>query len=75
MKSSSAMLLSLPEHTECPGPDKLQNVFEHLVEENVTERVSFKQWISTDRSTHGANVKPSACGEHISLFLSKRLIL
>jgi hypothetical protein len=58
MQSSSTVLFSQV-CTECPGSDKLQNLLENLLEENATEHVAIKQWISTDRSTYETTVKPS----------------
>jgi hypothetical protein len=43
------------ECSECTGLGKLQN----LLEENVIEHVTLKQWISTDRSTLETIAKPS----------------
>jgi hypothetical protein len=37
----------------------LQNLLENLIEENAIEHVTFKQWMSTDRSTPEITVKPS----------------
>jgi hypothetical protein len=46
--------------TECPGPDKLQILLGNLLEDNdATEHVTFKHWISTYRLTPEATVKPS----------------
>jgi hypothetical protein len=52
----TALLPSLQGQTECPALEKLQSEFQHSVEENATERISFKQWISTGRSTLGPSV-------------------
>jgi hypothetical protein len=37
----------------------LQNLLENLLEENAIEHDTFKQWISTDRSTLETIVKPN----------------
>jgi hypothetical protein len=49
VQSSSTLVFS--KCTEWPGSDKLQNSLENLLHENVIEHVTFKQWISTNRST------------------------
>jgi hypothetical protein len=51
----------------------LQNVLENLPEENATEHFTFKQWISTDRSTPETTVKPG--DEFIDMLIAKLAVL
>jgi hypothetical protein len=36
---------------ECPGPSKVKDILENILDENAIETITCKQWLTTDRST------------------------
>ena len=54
--------------SECPGIDKLQSRLEQHFDEQMTDRVEFKQWTTTDRAT--LETKIQSVDEFLQVFLA-----
>lgn len=59
--------------TYCPGVSKLRDDLSTLLDENVIDNISFKQWISVDRSTLETYTKP--VDEFVEMFCEKLELL
>jgi hypothetical protein len=58
---------------QCPGDSQIRNILEKAVEENLVEKVTFRQWISVDRCNLETIVKRSA--EFIDMLCEKLKLL
>ena len=61
------------ECTACPGISKLRDDITTLLDENLIEIITFKQWISVDRSTLETYTKP--VDEFVDMFCEKLELL
>jgi hypothetical protein len=53
--------------TECPGTEQLQNRLEQHLDEQMIERIEYKQWTTTDRAT--LETKVQSVDEFLRIFI------
>ncbi len=63
----------LGECTSCPGLSKLRDDLTTLLDKNLIDNITFKQWVSVDRSTLETYTKP--VDEFVDMFIEKLELL
>lgn len=59
--------------TSCPGTDELKNTLENVLEENMIENVTFRQWVTVDRCNLETVQKSSS--EFVEVLCEKIVLL